>query len=146
MLDICVDSAKVAVENLKRVFASPFGIFMYAALSGMIGIVILLAFFSMLLSGSALIMILPGIVAFNAASGGYGLVDKGGREFPRLRVSLIGLSILLSVTACFALTVFTPWERMTDGVWYLVSGLSALVFSFFGAWVATKKINLERTS
>lgn len=143
MLDIAVDSARVVQENMKRAMASPVGIFMYAALSGMVGIVILLAFFSMLMSRPILAMILPVIISFNAASSGYCLIDKGGRDFPRLKISLIAISILLAGTGCFVLSVMLPWESMTEGFRYLVSGVSALIFAFFGAWIGFKSEKLK---
>lgn len=146
MLDLCVDSARVVIENIKRVFATPFGIFVSTALSGMVGVVILLFFFSMLLSESTLVMILPVIISFNAATCGYGLIDKGGPDFPRVTLSLLVISALLAITGCFALVVLLPWELITDGVRWLVSGLSALGFSFFGAWIARRNKKLGNRS
>jgi len=146
MLDTCVDGARVAVENIKRAAASPLGIFVYAALSGMIGIVILVAFFSMVFSGSTLLMILPVIISFNAAASGYGIVDKGGCDFPRLKVSLIAISGLLAATGCFSIIVFFPWEATTVGIHFLIGSLAALAFSFFGAWLVAKSKNVNSTS
>ncbi|MEA3547003.1 MAG: hypothetical protein U9R66_05005 [Thermodesulfobacteriota bacterium] len=146
MLDTCVDGARVAVENIKRAAASPLGIFVSAALSGMIGIVILVAFFSMIFSGSTLLVILPVIISFNAAASGYGIVDKGGEDFPRLKVSLIVISGLLAATGCFAIIVFFPWEATTIGLHFCIGSLAALSFSFFGAWLATKSKNMKSTS
>ena len=146
MLDLCVDSARVAVENIKKAFSTPVGIFAYTVVSGMTGIVILLLFFSMLFSGSTLAMTLPVVIAFNAATCGYGLVDKGGPGFPRATLSLIVISALLAITGCFFITVLLPWESITVGVRWLVSGLLALVFSFFGAWIARRnKIPCSRS-
>lgn len=143
MLDLCVDSARVAIENIKKAFATPFGIFISTAISGMVGVVILLFFFSMLLSESRLAMILPVIISFNAATCGYGLIDKGGPGFPRVTLSLLVISSLLAISGCFALAVLLPWESITDGVRWLVSGLSALGFSFFGAWIARRSKKSE---
>ena len=146
MLDICIDSARVVTENLKQAFASPWGIFLGAALSGMIGIVILLAFSFTLFSESALSVLLPFIIAFNAASSGFYLVDKGGHHFPRLRISLIVIAALLTGAGCFTMTVLLPWESVTAGPGILISGLSALIFSFFGAWIGSKSKNMDHAS
>ncbi len=146
MLDTCVDGARVAVENIKRAAASPLGIFIYAALSGMIGIVILVVFFSMVFPGSTLLVILPVFISFNAAAGGYGIVDKGGCDFPWLKVSLIVISGLLAATGCFSIIVLFPWEATTIGIHFLLGSLAALVFSFFGAWLGAKSKKVKRTS
>ncbi len=138
MLDIYVSSARMIVDHIKRLLALPVGIFIYAAITGMAGIVILLVFLSMLLSGSTLAWILPAIIAFNAANSGYGLINRGGGNFPRRRTCLIAISILLAVTGGISLIVFSPWESGATGYRYLVFGLSALAFTFFGAWVAVK--------
>lgn len=144
MLDITLDGARVAVEYLKRVFASPGGIFFSAALSGMVGIVLVLAFFSLLFASSSLPVLLPFILAFNAASSGFYLVDKGGRNFPHLRVSLIVLGCLLAAAGCLSISVLLPWEPMMDGIRSLISGLSALAFSFFGAWIGSRNKSTDR--
>ncbi len=146
MLNIYVDNARVAVENLKRSFASPPGVFIYAALSGMGGVVIILTFLSMILAESSLSLLLPVIISFNAANSGFYLVDRGGRSFPHLRICLLVISGLLVAAGCFFLTVLLPWESMADGIRYLISGLSALIFSFFGAWIGSKKTNMDRAS
>ena len=146
MLNICVDNARVTMENLKQVLASPLGIFFYALLSGMIGIVIVLAFFSMILAESVLPFALPFIISFNAATSGFYLVDKGGLGFPQLRISLLVISVLLVVTGCFAITILLPWESMLDGVRYLITGVPALVCTFFGAWIGSKSKNKDRAS
>lgn len=146
MLDTCVAGARVAVENMKRAAASSVGIFAYAALSGMVGIVILSAFFSMMLPGSVLSMVLPVFIAFNAAASGYGLVDKGGRDFPRIKVSLIAISGLLAATGCFSIIVLVPCEPTTVVIHFIVGSLAALVFSFFGVWLVAKSKNMNSTS
>lgn len=146
MLNICVDTARVTIESIKQVFASPLGIFLYAALSGMIGVVILLAFFSMVLAESALPVLLPFVISFNGATSGFYLVDKGGDRFPHLRISLVGISCLLVVSGCFVLTILLPWESMLDGTRYLITGAAAVFFSFFGAWIGSKSKNMDRAS
>lgn len=146
MLGTTVNRTKSIVGNIKQIFASPLGIFIYAALSGMIGIVILLAFFSLFLSGSTLALIQPAIIAFNAANSGYCTVSKGGENLPRFRISLIAITVLLTLTGYFSIPVFSPWESISNGMCHLISGLSALIFSFFGAWIAIKSKKLNKKS
>ena len=146
MLDVYMEGVRYCLERIKQAAASSPGIFLYAALSGMIGIVILLAFFSMLLSGSSLLLMLQVIISFNAAASGYYLVDKGGANFPLMKTSLVVISGLMALTGCFSLVVFLPWESITDSVRFLVSGLLALCFSFFGAWIAVRSKRLRSAS
>lgn len=146
MIDISTTGAQVMMEKLKQFMASPMGVFLYALVTGMVGIIILLAFLSMVLAPSVIPVILPGIVAFNAAAGGYSLVEKQKGE-PRLpKIALVAIAALLTITGCSAVTLFCPWEPLLDGVRYLVSTLSALVFTFFGAWIASKSKSLNRSS
>ena len=146
MIDICTTGAQVMMEKLKQFMASPLGVFLYALVTGMVGIIILLAFLSMVVSPSVLPMILPGIIAFNAAAGGYSLVEKNEGETGFPKIALVAIAGLLTITGCSVLTLFCPWEPLVDGIRYLVSILSALVFTFFGAWIAGKSKSLNRSS
>ena len=146
MLDVYTEGVKYCLERIKQAAASPPGIFLYAALSGMIGIVILLAFFSMILSGSSLVLILQGVISFNAAASGYYLVDKGGTSFPFTKTCLIVISALMVLTGRLSSVVILPWDIVTDSVSFLISGLLALCFSFFGAWIAAKSKRIKGAS
>ena len=143
MLDTYLDSISILIENFKKRLASPAGIAVYSALSGMIGTVILIAFFSMMLSGSSLYAILPIIIAFNAANSGFCLVEKGGTGFPRLKLTMIVISILIVISGFVFMAVLVPWEVMLY-TRYLFSGVVSLAFSFFGAWLARKSKNTNR--
>ncbi|RUM36296.1 MAG: hypothetical protein DSY57_05825 [Desulfobulbus sp.] len=146
MLDFYVDSARVAIENIKKAFATPMGVFVYSAVTGMIGVVILLFFFSMLLAGSSLATALPAILAFNGACCGYGIVDRGGTDFPRLTMVLVIISLLLLATGYAALGLLVPWESFTGGIRLLISGCLVVGFSFFGTWIARKNKKLQTKS
>ena len=146
MLDFYVDSARVAMENVKKAFAAPFGIFVYSAATGMMGVILLLFFFSMLFSGSSLARVLPVILAFNGACCGYGIVDRGGADFPRLTMALIVISLLLLVTGYVALGLLVPWESFTGGIRLFISGCLVVGFSFFGTWIARKNKKEQKTA
>lgn len=144
MLDICINGAQEAMEKLKQFMSSPTGLFLSAILTGTIGIVLLLAFLSMVLSPSVVLLILPGIIAFNGATGGYSLTDKTEGAFPHKKIVLICLAAILTVAGCSIITLFCPWEPLVDGGRYLISGLSALTFTFLGSWIADKSKSLKR--
>ncbi len=146
MLDFYVDTARVAMENIKKAFATPFGVFVYSAATGMMGVIILLFFFSMLFSGSTLAMTLPLILSFNAATCGYGIVDKGGPDFPHLTLGLFIISLLLIITGYFAFVLLVPWESSGRTTLWLISGALVFLFSFFGAWIARNNKKLQNKS
>ncbi len=146
MLDFYVDSARVAIENVKKAFATPFGIFVYFAVTGVMGVVILMFFFSMLLSGSSLAMALPVILAFNGACCGYGIVDRGRTDFPLLSPAIVVISLLLLATGYAVLDLLVPWESFTGAIRLLISGSLVVGFSFFGTWIAHKNKNLQNKS
>ncbi len=145
MFDLCLHGAREIVEKLKYFMTSPIGISLYAIVTGMVGIVILLAFFSMVLSAPSLTIILPCIIAFNAATGGYSLVEKREGLFPFKKLTIISLAALFTVTGCSAITLFCPWEPLLDGGRYLISGFSALIFTYFGTWIASTSRHLKKS-
>lgn len=144
MLEICINGAQEAMEKLKQFVTSPIGVFLSAFLTGLVGIVLLLAFLSMVFTPSALLLILPGIIAFNGAAGGYSLTDKTEGAFSHKTKALICLAALLTVTGCSVITLFCPWEPLVDGGRYLISGISTLIFTFFGSWIADKSKSLKK--
>jgi len=142
MIDVYTHGAQITVEKIKQFVASPLGVFLYAFITGAIGIVLLLGFSSMIWSSTALVTILPAIIAFNCAAGGYSLIDKNKTEtLPK--VALILLAGLLTITGCSIIIVFCPWEFLFDLNRYLISATAAAIFTFFGAWIAWKSKNLN---
>ncbi len=132
--------------KMRHFAASPFGIFLYAAIPGMTGIVILLAFMAAVVSPANLPITLPFIIAFNSAAGGYGLIDKGGENYPGKRPVLFIIALVLTVTGCSAVTIFCPWESLIEAERYFICFSSALLFTFFGAWIGSKSKKLHISS
>ena len=127
--------AQVTVEKIKQFVASPTGVFLYAYITGAIGIVLLLGFASMIWSATALPSILPAIIAFNCAAGGFSLIDKN-KAATVPKISLILLTTLLTITGCSIIIVFCPWESFFNLNRYLISAIAAMIFTVFGAWIA----------
>ena len=138
VIEICIDGARVAVEKWRQFLLSPLGIYLYSTLTGAVGILILLMFFSMVLSPAALLILLPCIIAFNGAAAGYGLRDKC-KSFPRIKTALTSIALLLSITGCTGIAVLQPWEPPITGLRSLLAIVFALSGTFFGAWIAKKK-------
>ncbi|MFT5701428.1 MAG: FtsH-binding integral membrane protein [Desulforhopalus sp.] len=145
MIDTYSDGVQSTVEKIKTFFASPTGIFLYAFFTGAVGIVLLLAFLSMIVTPSVLPMALPAIIAFNCAAGGYSLTDKNHNETSLPKISLGMIATLLTITGCTTIVVFSPWEALFDSNRYLICGISALIFTFFGAWIASKSKKINRS-
>ncbi|MCP3890454.1 MAG: hypothetical protein GY702_16515 [Desulfobulbaceae bacterium] len=142
MIEIAMSGAQITMEKIKQFMASPIGVFLYALVTGIAGIMILLGFVSMILSPSILPLALPAIVAFNGAAGGYSLVEKRETAFPFPKVSLIAIAAMLSLAGCSGLILFCPWEPLLDGNRYLITGLTTLTMAFVGAWIAKKSKSL----
>lgn len=146
MIEICQNGVKNTMGRIKQFTTSPTGIFLYSLVTGAMGIIILLTFFSMLFTSSALTILLPVIVAFNSAAGGYGFVDKTASNIPNQKLVLFSIAVLLTLTGCFFINLFNPWEPLLDGWRYLVSFASALFSTFFGGWLAVKNRRHTKSS
>lgn len=145
MIEICTTGAQITVDKLKRFLHSPLGIFLYASITGIIGILILLMFLSMVLSASLLPGALPIIVAFNCAAGGFSLRDKARTTGSAQQCSYLGLATFLTIGGCSALPLFCPWEPLFDSSRYMITGLLALILTYFGVWIANKSKDLNRS-
>lgn len=144
MIDIYTNGAQLTVEKIKQFAASPTGVFLYAFITGAIGIILLLGFASMIWSAPTLPTILPAIIAFNCAAGGFSLIDKN-KAATLPKISLILLTTLLTITGCSIIIVFCPWESLFDVNRYGISAIAAIISTVFGAWIASKNKNINRS-
>lgn len=136
-------SALYIVEKIKGFFKTPVGVFLYAVTTSVAGVLILLMFLSTVLSPSALFYILPAIVAFNAAAGGYGLADKK-EVFVYQKTGLFVLAAFVALTGNLATSLFFPWEPLLAVERLSVSIAAALVAVAFGAWIARKSKTMNQ--
>lgn len=123
----------------KKFMASPSGAFLYAVITGVIGIFILLSFLSMILPPHQTALILPAIVAFNGAASGFGLAERYTAERSSKGVLLFVIGLVITITGPVALHVLFPWEPMFTIARYLYCGIAALAAVFFGAWLSRRK-------
>lgn len=142
MTHIYTNGAQITVEKMKQFITSPPGVFLYAFITGAIGIALLLGFCSMIWSSPALPTVLPAIIAFNCAAGGYSLIEKNTTATVP-KISLILLTVLLIVTGCSVILIFCPWESLFDVNRYVISTATAFIATIFGAWIAWKSKNLN---
>ncbi len=146
MIDICITGAQLSLERMKALARTPLGIFLHTAFTANVGIIILMVFFAMVVSPTALKILLPGIIGFNSAMAGFNIINKGGILFPWKKFCLIAMAAILGVTGCLAFFVLYPWEPVFDKGRCLASGGSALALMFLGAWLATTSTHLNKTN
>lgn len=146
MLDLCTTGAQITVERIKSFMASGVGVYLWSLVTGMIGILILFLFVSMVLSPSVTLLLLPAIVAFNGAGSGYALTDKYKGDYSHRHFALISQALLLTLFGCVAIVFFCPWEPLFDTGRLLISAAAALIFTFAGNWIAQKSKKLHRSS
>ncbi len=132
------------LAGLRNCFHSPLGSYISTLISGVVGIVLLLTFFSMLLSPAITLLTLPMVVSFNCAMCGYSITEKKSERTNLRKVTLLSFAAILTITGCSLVTILYPWEPLLAGMRYLYTGSFAVVFSFFGAWLAIK--NRHNTS
>ncbi len=137
MISLYECGARILVERGKEFLVSPLGSFLYGLVVGIVGILILLLFFTMIFSSSHLLYTLSLILAFNGAAVGFGLAEKNrGRSCSKM--SLFGMAVLLTAAGWgFAVLLF-PWESLLDNGRYLLSGLSTLAGLALGVWIYNK--------
>lgn len=137
------NNVRVILEMIRRFFMSPVGMFLYAAISSTIGILILLLFLSFLVPSADLVIFLPFLVAFNAAASGFAVTGKGVVFQWRKTVFLI-LAVLLTLVGCFLITLFCPWEPF----WLADRWFTTVVFSWaaiwLGGWIGDKNLQLKK--
>ncbi len=119
-------------------FHTPTGAYLYSLTTGGIGILMLVYFLSRVLSSAAILVLFPGIVAFNAACAAFGMISKQP-AFPRFTAALLTQVVLLTAAGWLVLILVYPWASFTDWTRYGISLLAALAGGGFGGWIALKK-------
>lgn len=132
--------------RVKQFLASGAGIFTYALVTGGVGIFLLLAFTTLLFGSANLVLILPAIVAFNAAASGFSVVDRGKTTTRESLASLAILMLLLATMGTLSLALFAPWESFFEMKRFMINTFAALAGSLSGAWVASKNNAIKRSS
>lgn len=144
MIDTYTNGAQTVVDKLKQFMASPAGIFLYSSVTGVVGVVILLFFLSMFMAPNGLLLALPAVVGFNAAASAFSIRDKNKESVPH-KFTYLATAALITLTGCLTILLFCPWETLFDANRYFQSGVSALIFSGAGAWIAGKAKSLNRS-
>ena len=129
------------VEKLKSLFVTPIGVFLYTVVTEIVGMLILLMFLSTVLASQLLPVVIPAIIALNGAAGGYRIGNSATVAAWR-KAALASSAVLLTFSGYLAIAFFCPWEPILNWARFLVWGLTALVFTFFGSWIARENNKL----
>ena len=105
------------------------GSVLYVSATGVVGVILLLGFFSLFLVPFALIYLLPLIIGFNGAVSGYNLADKGVGS--HLISCLIAL--LFALSGGIFLRLFCSWIFTAEWLSYLLFSVGG---SFITAWIS----------
>ncbi len=139
-----VDRSCEVFDGIKTFMASSLGVFLYATITGVVGVVILLFFLSMFIAPSGLLLVLPAVVGFNSAATAFSLADKS-RAAPFHKAVYWLSAACITLAGCTTILLFCPWEELFDGTRYFLSGTSALLFTALGAWIAGKSNSLQES-
>lgn len=142
-MEMCENYARVLVAMIRGFFMSPVGMFLYAAVTGTIGILILLMFLSLLIAPGDLVIFLPFIVAFNAAASGFAVTGKGV-VFRWKKTIFLALAALLTLAGCFLITLFCPWESIWLAERWFSTALFSSIAIWLGGWVGDKSSQLQQ--
>lgn len=121
----------------------------YAIFIGVMGSIILVVFFSGLMTMGTIERLLPYIIGFNAALTGYNLMSriKDSLKYRRLWSLISGIILVVGVTLILNIAFYYITGGyivyMTD---FLILALTGGVFSWLGAILAIKYFNLNATA
>jgi len=144
MIEICMNGAKFTMEKMRQFQASPTGIFLYVITTGVLGIVILLAFLAMLFGAAMLKPLLPMIVGFNCASGAYGCIEKGRPGQSNQLFFITSAALIMILAGCLIASLFHPWEQLFEGYTLLFTVCSGVISTLFGVWLGVKNRSLNK--
>jgi len=107
--------------------------FAWSTLAGLIGVLILAAFFSTIMSLELLSFLFPLVAGINASISGYMLIERTENEIRRTSLASLTAGLLVALFSFIAINGFC----YKTGGFILISGIQALVacgISAIGAW------------
>jgi hypothetical protein len=118
----------------------------YPIIVGVLGAMLLVAFFATLMSLGAIAKLLPFIVGFNAALTGYNLTSRTKIRLKNRRITAVGSGVMMAIIIVWLLNIicFNLTENYiiypADMVWLIVIGAA---LSGLGAILAMKYQSLK---
>ena len=141
-----MDSANIYLWIMNK--SELFKKIVYSILVGVIGSVILVVFFTSLMSLGTIEKLLPWVIGFNAALTGYNFINKTNNSLKYRRIYAAGSGILMVAITVVLLNIITfylmggylIYINITDLIFLFVIGA---VLSGFGAILAIKYLNIK---
>ena len=118
----------------------------YPIIVGIIGSLVLVGFFTSLMSFDTIEKLLPYIIGFNAALTGYNLIKKTDNSLKFRRICAISSGVLMVITTAVILNLVmlhlmgSYLIYLTDGIFLIIIGG---VLSGLGAILAIKYLNMN---
>ncbi len=123
---------------------------LYALVTGVVGIVLLLGFFSLFTAPEGMPMLVPPAVGFNALVGGWNLGLRTPKQQPLPGVPLL-VAVLFTMCGTALLWFFCPWLADPSGFkpllgTALVSFLCGWAGLRIGVWIARRSRELNQSN
>ncbi len=134
---------KLSINPFNRLTASLPGAFAYSILAGVLGALILITFLDGVLAFESLMKLIPWILGFNTTLTGYSLIDKTREQLSYKRLYAMGSGGLVVILVCLLLTLAFDFGTLVTIPQLVMYGIIGVVFSGFGAWLATKYHHLK---
>lgn len=117
----------------------------YSIIVGVLGSLLLVVFFTTLMSYGTIEKLLPWVIGFNAALTGYNLINRTNNRLQHERISAAGSGIMMVIITAVLINII--FFNLMGGYLIYIKDLIFLiaigaVFSGFGAILAVKYINL----
>ena len=126
--------------------SDPFKKIAYSIIVGVLGSLLLVVFFTTLMSYGTIEKLLPWVIGFNAALTGYNLIKRTNNRINYKRISAVVSGILMVIITVVLINII--FFKLMGGYLIYINELIFLiaigaVFSGLGAILAVKYINLK---
>lgn len=126
--------------------SDPFKKIAYSIIVGVLGSLLLVVFFTTLMSYGTIERLLPWVIGFNAALTGYNMIKRTNNRINYKRISAVGSGILMVIITVVLINII--FFDLMGGYLIYINELIFLiaigaVFSGLGAILAVKYINLK---
>ena len=115
----------------------------WSIISAVIGILILVLFFSFFMTTPAIVKVMPFIFGFNGAMAGFSLVDKTGDRLPHKLIYAACSGLVTVLCAWLILSFILDFSQIVRWAmlgWYSLTGLGC---GLFGGWLAVKTHTIQ---
>jgi len=145
-MDIIINILQPAHKRISAFLQSATGRYLQSASFGIGGVFILLLFLSQLTQPYVIVVIIPLIVAFNAAASGYGFIEKISLKKGTFFLALASLGLAIALFSEVVISLLYPWEIQEFFIHFLITLLAACSFTLIGGWLARKKSERNNSS